>query len=752
MNAKHLFLTLTMLLASFTFAWGTEYVDVISYTEIHDNYSTQITSDPNVNTMSGCTFESDAEYEGYLFYSSTESKIGIFNRVFGTSASGGVVKSVTVHFHSSTASGHGVELCVGNTAFASGDSKATAEGKSSETHTISYDGTNTSVTYSSFSGDYEYIALAGIFSGKGVKSTYVTSVEIVWEKAVPHTITKGAITGTGFADWDADISVNKSTAVKDELVTVTITPTDYFSSAVSCTINDMVFDFACFGYVGAEETFTIPFYMPDEDVTITAVFDEVWKDSQDISVSSYNVTVQSGVESVITFERYESVGHTPVTEGKASYTIADASIADIAIVDKGDGTGTCTITGKKVGTTTFTIEAPKTTDFEAGSSSKITVIVTPRDIALVAQYGDEFYAMKNTFADGHAAGVQVFYSDAEKKYYYLDGTNLSQLTWHGADPAKKNFHIQNPVHSDKYLMWEAGSLDESTDSYNWWKNGEQKFINNDEWGIAYNGSVFQASKSMTSAAIEALISNFSVLTYSTAAGAGIVDARSLTTGSKGTICVPFDVTDLKDAGADFFDFTGKILNSKGDALAGIVISEKLTTLEAGHSYFFQMQDGKSAITLTGANTFVTIAEKLGDDGFVGCLPGDGEKLYVPSGTSEYATRDRIDGCYGLSGGLLRYVQPGATASAKQYRAYIDAKELPVVKASSAPRRRVILSSDYDESIEFGTDDDPLQTGIDELKEATFINWNEPVYNIMGVQVGKGAKGVLIQNGQKFLAQ
>lgn len=742
MNAKHLFLTLTMLLASFTFAWGTKYVDVISYSVMNANYSSQVKKDNYLNSFAGCTFVSSASYTGYMYYGPADSKIGFATAAFSTTASGGVVKSVKVNFHSSTTSGRGVKISVGNSAYAGKETNPS----SAESHTLSYDGTNTSVTFSSFGGNYEYIALQAT-----ANYVYVTSIEIEWEKAVTHTITQGAITGTGMGEWDADIFVDKTTAVKDELVTVTIAPAFFLNSAVSCTINDMVFDLSCVGYVGEGETYTIPFYMPDEDVTITAVFDEVFRELQAIEVSSYTVNVQSGVDAVLTFNRYEESSLTPVTEGSAYCTITDGSIASVVIKDNGDGTGTCTITGKKVGTTTFTINAPKTSTVEAGTSSDITITVTPRDVALVAQYGDEFYAMKNTFADGNAAGVQVFYSNSEKKYYYLDGTNLSQLTWHAADPAKKNFHIQNPVHSDKYLMWEAGSLDESTDPYNWWKNGEQKFINGDEWGIVYNGSVFQASKSMTSAAVEALISNFSVLTYSSAAGAGIVDARSLTTGSKGTICVPFDVTDLSGAGADFFDFTGKILNAKGDALAGIVISEKLTSLEAGHSYFFQMQDGKSAITLTGANTFVTIAEKLGDDGFVGCLPGDGEKLYVPSGTSEYAATDRTNGCYGLSGGLLRYVQPNATASAKQYRAYIDASELPVVKASSAPRRRVILSSDYDESIEFGTDD-PLQTGIDELVDAKYLNWSEPVYNIMGIQVGKGAKGVLIQNGQKFLVQ
>ncbi|MBQ7648330.1 MAG: hypothetical protein IJS92_04555, partial [Paludibacteraceae bacterium] len=41
---------------------------------------------------------------------------------------------------------------------------------------------------------------------------------------------------------------------------------------------------------------------------------------------------------------------------------------------------------------------------------------------------------------------------------------------------------------------------------------------------------------------------------------------------------------------------------------------------------------------------------------------------------------------------------------------------------------------------------------DFLNNATFINWNEPVYNTLGQQVGKGTTGVLIQNGKKFLVQ
>lgn len=746
-NAKHLFLTLTMLLASITFAWGTKYVDVISYDVMVANYSAQLTKPNNVNTVTGCTFVSDAEYTGYMYYG-TDGKIGIFNRSLASTVSGGVIKSVTVNFHSSATSGHGVEVIVGNTAFSGGENKATAEGKALETHTITYDGTNTSVKYDAFGDDYQYIALVGIFSGSGIKATYITSVEIEWDKAVSYTITKGAITGTGLADWDVDIFVDKSTAVKDEVVTITIAPTDLFTSAVSFSVNDMVFDLSCTGYVAEGETYTLAFLMPDESVTISAVFDEIWRDPQTIDVTPTSIAVPSGVERVITFERYESVGLTPITEGTAYYTIADASIADIVIVDNHDGTGTCQITGKKVGSTTMTINAPKTPTVDEGSSTLITITVTPRDVALVAEYSGDYYAMKNTFADHKAGGVKVFYSEPEKKYYYEEGTNLTQLTWNASDPVKNNYHIQNPASSDNYLMWDAGQLDESASSYNWWKNGEHKFINSDEWAIVYNGSVFQASKALTSAAVEALISDFRPMTYTTASGAGIDDARTLSEGKQGTICVPFDVEDLSAAGAEFYELTGKVVD--GDKLAAIETSDAVSSLEAGHSYIFKMKAGQSVINLTGVTEFVTTAYD-GADGFVGCLPGDAaEKIYVPSKEASYATDGRIDGCYVLSNGALRYVQPLATASVKHYRAYINAKELPTVPPAAVPLRRAIFTEDYDGDLEFGTDE--IVTSINELSDPVLINWNEPVYNIMGIRVGKGATGLLIQNGRKFLIQ
>ena len=170
------------------------------------------------------------------------------------------------------------------------------------------------------------------------------------------------------------------------------------------------------------------------------------------------------------------------------------------------------------------------------------------------------------------------------------------------------------------------------------------------------------------------------------------------------------------------------------AVCNYFISDPVTELEVGHSYIYQIEGGYTSITLQGSSAFVNNADTDPDDGFVGCLPGDGESMTVPGVAS------RVDGNYGFSKGTLHYVQPGATPTIKKYRAYVKASELE--KGDPAPGRRMLMNSDYTGEV----------TGIDDVVEVVFIDWSKPVYNIMGVQVGEGATGVLIQDGHKFLVQ
>ena len=96
----------------------------------------------------------------------------------------------------------------------------------------------------------------------------------------------------------------------------------------------------------------------------------------------------------------------------------------------------------------------------------------------------------------------------------------------------------------------------------------------------------------------------------------------------------------------------------------------------------------------------------------------------------------------MSGGKFRYISAGGASNVKAYRAYIDAGELDASSGTPAPGRRILYIKDMQD----------VATDIEDLTVGQLIDWSKPVYNIMGMQVGKGATGVLIQDGQKFIVQ
>lgn len=744
MNAKHLFLTVMLLFASMSVMWGATYYDVISFENIRDNYSGAKTDDKLNNLSAGWSDASSAVYKGYMYYNSSTSKIGIATSVaFCTTASEGVIKSVTVNFDASAVSGQSVQLCVGHSAFAAVTTKKVAQSNSSEKPIITYDGSTSSVKYDAFGADYEYIAIVAS-AGSGITDVRVSSIVIEWYVESSYAITQGAITGTGVGEWDVDLSVDKTLANAGETVTITVMPiSDPFSSLTSISLDGIEFDLSCIGYVDFIEEYTLSFIMPERPVTITAVFDMVFRDDQAIEVSTTSASMNSGLETAITFNR-RSFGGDPITEGEVYYEISDPDIAVVTVVDNGDGTGTCTLKGLKTGTATLSIAAQKTTTVTAGFSDEITIHVYPREVALVSEYSERFYAMANTIGgDGMAQAAEV-YKSGDVYYYNASDLVVANYTWNAVtlNAGETNFTIQNPS-TNKYLSVEGFDFKMVNDSYTWY-NSAGKRKDENEKGIVYNSGEdkFSVSKDLTTGAKEALIAtNLRPLNYSTASSsAGVYDTRTLSEGDWGTICVPFNVTDVSEAGADFFTLTGK--HVEAEELVGFYLSElPVSSLTAGRSYIYHVQAGKSAITLNGASAILTEADNsVLTDGFVGILPGDCDgtgKVRV-----ENESKDKENGNFVMSGGKFRYISAGGASNVKAYRAYIDAGELDASSGTPAPGRRILYIKDMQD----------VATDIEDLTVGQLIDWSKPVYNIMGMQVGKGATGVLIQDGQKFIVQ
>jgi hypothetical protein len=100
------------------------------------------------------------------------------------------------------------------------------------------------------------------------------------------------------------------------------------------------------------------------------------------------------------------------------------------------------------------------------------------------------------------------------------------------------------------------------------------------------------------------------------------------------------------------------------------------------------------------------------------------------------------GCYGLSNSRLRLVTDGGLATTGQYKAYFDLRDVPEVSSTNLPMGSKMM---------YTTDTTETPTDVDALfGNSSQINWQLPVYNVLGIQVGEDATGVLIQNGIKFL--
>lgn len=753
MNAKHLFLTLTMLLASITFAWAGDFTDVISYTGINAVYGAGVDPEDDegyndfadFNKITAPSYvESAANYTGQLYYDTGKEVLGLYNDLaYSATASGGTIQTITIHWSTQTALGKSIQIFLGTEDYAGGDDPSSASAKSKKTVSKPYPGSATTTVVD--------VAALGVFTNVaffGDDEVFFTAIDIDWhtEDVTKYDIAEGTKLGKG------TISISPTSAAAGDLVTVQFTPNAKNKfSLTQFGYDGMTFDLACVGYFDYNEgtgVYTHQFIMPARNVTIDATFEKVSRSSNAITVTEgTEIEIQSGVETTIHFTLSHEI------DGKIWFEISDRSYVNV-VDSTFDGTnGSATIIGLAPKTTTplptIIVHSSKTIAYTIGTSLGVEVTITPREVVLLAERGGSYYVMENSLAGSMASAHEVVFNTKDSKYYYDEGLNLSDVTWNAATVATGEYTIQKPS-NDNYLKFDKGNLELNASSYSWWKNGEGKFMSpSGSYGISYNGSKFLAAADLTNAAVEALIGdNFIPFgSYSTVSGAVINDSRSLTEGNYGTFCSPYDVpsSSVAAAGAKFYTLEGKVVD--GETLAGIVISkDPVTELEAGHSYIYQVDAGSSAINLSGCTNLTTEAWKNDNDGFVGCLTGDGSgagQIYAEDGVAP-----RSEGCYILKNNQLRYVASGAKARVTAYRAYIHVGELDVIPPASIPKRRIVLAEGF--TGEVGMED--TATGIDELTENTVINWNEPVYNIMGMRVGKGATGVLIQNGHKFFVK
>lgn len=186
-----------------------------------------------------------------------------------------------------------------------------------------------------------------------------------------------------------------------------------------------------------------------------------------------------------------------------------------------------------------------------------------------------------------------------------------------------------------------------------------------------------------------------------------------------TICLPFE-TVVTTFGAEATAYAFKAYN------AGLQF-EQATILEAGKPYLIHVpavNDGSTPFELAGV-TVIDTPTSTTDNGasFVG--------------TFEPKAAATLTGNYGVTK-TGKIQKAGEGASMKGFRAYF---ELPHDAKVS------IIITDADGNT---TNLDDYATGINRLFNDGTLNPDEPIYNTQGQQVSKSYRGVVIQNGKKFV--
>lgn len=710
MKAKSLFLTLALFLLLPLSVKAAVSTDVFN---VPASSGVQATINPSVyGATSGATYSGEVDYDGdypLVWLDNT--------KVWATTGSPGKAKSVTIYwdlsgdYNDATST---IRIYGKNSAYTGTETLGTMSGTLLASQT--YNGT-ASHTFDISGDDCSYIAIVGS-PDAGIA---FNRLDIAW--TVPDVATY-AINTSKTGKGSLSTSPASPVAVGAE-VTVTFTGTGSGNEVNSFNIDGEETVLSEDEYT---KTVKRTFTMPAHAVDISAVFGA--KPSRAENVVSINGTagtlaadIESGAERTFTISTQYNNGTSPsYTAGLKSVEVTSGRVQIVSSTfNKSTSTGTITLRGLAAGSDAIVITTYQTNGCQR-TTGTINVTVTARDVALITELNDRFYAVTHSIGGGSTTiGAQELIKQ-DGNYYYKSGVVLSDITWKYeiANAGGTKFYLKNSA--GKYLTVDAANITMEADAFQWSKNASDLFVTGFLTGLCYdedftaftvnNQNEYKGTSTISAPIYEVSISSILPATEYT---------RSLTKDNYATMCLPFPVSRSAEflSGINVFNITGKYMS--GSTITGIEMEEVEGILEAGKPYIIQATTS-SLSAWYGEATAVSPVSTLG---LVGNL---GSSYPVPTGN------------YVLSSNKIRKVVYAGTANVGQYRAYIDLTAVPEVGGSPAPGRRVLYAESTATSVE------------DLLENATLINWNEPVYNMLGQRVGKGTKGVLIQNGQKFLIQ
>lgn len=725
MKTKQLFFALVISallpMAAFAATKTDELVIVAAYASIADENS-EITFN-NLSLTSG------AKYSGKFYFDETYPLAYMDNtHQWVTTVSPGIAKSVTIYWDDSGDynDASSTIYIYGKASAFSGSETLDAPGAGAELiGSKTYDG-DADNTIDVSASEYAYIA---IFTDDATGIALV-QLDITW--TVPDVATY-AVTETHSGTGSVKLSTASPVAVGTN-VTVTFTGSGTKNEIHSYVIDGVATDLGEDGYTKSVST---TFTMPAHTVDISAVFGtKPTRIGNAISIdcvaSDKDATIQSGVTSTFTISTAKNADTDPAyNKALKSVTSANGRVEIVSnTYSPSTGSGTLTLRGLTTGADVITITTYQT-DGTNRSTRNINITVVSRDVALITEVNGKHYALTTSIAGSTATAKELLKQG--DNYYYKSAGDLSSITWkmENANAAGTKFRIKNSA--GKFLSIDAATMSLESTPFDWSLNPESRLITGFLTGACYNESysaftVNNHNENVSISSISACVREIPI----TDIALGTEYTRSLTDGNYATMCLPYSVSRSETffSGVDVYSITGKYMS--GDKLTGIEMEEVEDVLEAGVPYVILAKASTMSVW-HGSDEVVDPASALG---LVGNLSVD--PIFVPVG------------CYGIASNQLRRVAYENTAKIGQYKAYIDITDVPNVSSGTpSPKRRAL----YVENASSSTEEEQIPTSLEDLLgNMTLINWNEPVYNMLGQRVGKGTTGVLIQNGQKFIVQ
>lgn len=506
-----------------------------------------------------------------------------------------------------------------------------------------------------------------------------------------------------------------------------------------------------------KDEYKVSFKMPSHNVVVSAEFEKAESrvpnkvTITDGKVVGNTITIVSGQECKFEFKAdYALSGygsHDPYQDN-VSVGVSNPNMATLSdqTYSSSTGEGSFRLKAYNQGNSTLTFSTIQTDDYKA-TNITYTIKVIPREVMLVTEYDGKCYALANVLTDGKLAAQEGLMVNGVA-CLYNGGYSENELKWKVCSKSDGTFTIQNM--EGKFLFYDSfkpATLTLTTTasawgSYTYSDFGAKCYYHGGNAIVYYAPDNLFSSYSYNNYQLADDYSRgaFETSSYRFIDKPELVTIREdLTPGKYSTLCLPYSF--IAAEGLTLYNVDSKVVDDDAHQIHFYFCSvDEGELIEAGHPYIIK------------STSSVAKVYKVGNEG---ATPGYYNGLY---GTGEEILywRDVWGQGYPYvlgnvlvitAAGEIKYANNG-NGGVNKRRAYMLKDEIPDISECSgndpvtnAPRRTSL-----------SMEGERVPTALDHVKTADEIDWNQPVYNILGQRVDRSATGVLIQNGVKIFVQ